>query len=60
MRWGKDGTYSITKNNKGEYVFDKKSCTGTLPTAGGGVSVTAPASPQEAAGMPPPTLKRPN
>lgn len=57
MRWGKDCTYSITKNKKGEYVFDKKSCTGVLPTAGGGVSVTAPASPQEAAGMPPATTE---
>jgi hypothetical protein len=55
MRWGKDCTYSIVKNKKGEYIFDKKSCTGALPTANGGVSVTAPKSPEEAAGMPAPT-----
>jgi hypothetical protein len=52
MRWGKDCTYSIVKNKKGEYIFDKKSCTGALPTANGGVSVSAPSSPQEAAGKP--------
>jgi hypothetical protein len=57
LRWGKDCTYSITKNKKDIYVFDKKSCTGALPTAGGGVGVTAPSSPQEASGMAPPVIE---
>lgn len=44
------------EKQKGEYVFDKKSCTGALPTAGGS-GVTAPSSPQEAAGMPAPQVQ---
>lgn len=58
-RWGKDCSYSIVKNKKGEYIFDKKTCSGVLPTANNGVNVSAPRSPQEAAGMPAPAAIQP-